>query len=75
MIGFEDLPVEEKVENDEDFIPHCELCWGEIEPFEEMNICCMCRAVYWHRRCLPFENYTWFCIECAGSEAECEINE
>ena len=74
MVRFEDIPPLEKIEKDEEFIPHCELCWGEIESFEEMNICTQCRGVYWHRQCLPFKNNKWFCIECAGPE-EAEVVE
>lgn len=70
VIAFEDLPPVMKNPNDEEFVAHCELCWGEIEDHEEMNICTVCRGVYWHRRCLPFKNNKWYCIECAGAGEE-----
>jgi hypothetical protein len=75
LISFEDLPPVEKNEKDEDFIPHCELCWGEIESFEEMNICTMCRSVYWHKRCLPYSSWRWYCIECASHQGGEEDDE
>jgi hypothetical protein len=69
IVYFCDLPPEE-VDANQPFIAHCELCWGEVEPHEEMNICTVCRSVYWHSRCLPFRSKKWYCAECAGEEEE-----
>jgi hypothetical protein len=45
-----------------------------VEAHEAMNICTVCRSVYWHSRCLPFKSTKWYCMECAGEEEE-ELNE
>jgi hypothetical protein len=69
IVYFCDLPPEE-IDESQPFIAHCELCWGEIEDHEPMNICTVCRSVYWHSRCLPFSSKKWYCLECAGEADE-----
>lgn len=64
-VDYTDLPPLEEDPN-QPFIPQCELCWGDIEPHEPMNICTECRGVYWHSDCLPTQAEVWYCTRCGG---------